>query len=99
MTGGPLDTELSLEGRAESRNRLGDRLGASSRERSTEEHRVHIHARCLEPASTRDKNPVVNGSVEDVLFNLFAGLARRKTGVLLPIDSNPMLCFVSSWSD
>lgn len=68
-----LQVELDPESSTESGNGLFNIILAGGGEGSTEEHLLLLDVTVrLEPASARDKDAVVDGSVEDVLFDIVA---------------------------
>ena len=85
-------TKLHPQSISEPLNRLCDLVRTGRGKRRTEEHLfLGGCAIRLEPATARDENAVVHGSVEDFLFDLVAGLAGCEAGVFLPVDVDPVL--------
>ena len=91
-----LQAELTAQGRGESRDSLVDLFGGSSGEGCTEEHVLlnSVVVR-LEPATAREQNACVDGSQEDIFFDLAMSLAGADAGMLAPIDLDPVLVRVS----
>ena len=86
-----LQTELGSQRITKPPNGFGDALRAGGSKRSTEEHLLLVDSRRLEPAATRDKDAVIDGSEEHFLFDGFTSLAGSQAGVLLPINLDPVL--------
>lgn len=86
-----LQTELDSQRITEPPNSFSDAFRAGSSKRSTEEHLFLVDSRRLEPAATRDKDAVINGSEEHFLFNGLTSLAGSQARVLLPINLDPVL--------
>lgn len=94
--------EFSPESITESRNSLGNIFLAGCSEGGAEEHTLLLEfAVWLEPATTRDEGALVDGSLENVLFDLVARLSGGYAGVFLPVDFDPvlgyLLVYFSGW--
>lgn len=86
-----LKIKLHPESVAETSDGFIDVLKTGGSESCAEEHLALANFSGHEPATSGNKDLVVNSSKEDLFFNLITSLACRKAGMLLPINANPVL--------